>query len=290
MPELPEVESVRRSVLPHLLGRSITRVDLLRPDIIDGDRSPRALMHGGSVAQILRRGKLLAFATSDTSAPAFALHLGMTGQLLILPAADPRIDALTHVHLRWHLAPSAGDTRHATPMTLLFRDPRRFGGLFTHPSLADLIARRYDTLGPDALEITPAHLAAAIGSSTRAIKAALLDQTVLAGVGNIYADEALFIARINPRRRCKTLRPHHFAALTTAIVAILNKAITAGGSTLRDYRDADGQAGSFALEHHVYGRAGLPCTRCQTTLKSTTLAQRTTVWCPQCQPMRDAPI
>jgi formamidopyrimidine-DNA glycosylase len=164
----------------------------------------------------------------------------------------------------------------------LFRDPRRFGGLWSFPS-QDALQTRWSTLGPDALSITTKQLAEAIANSRRHIKAALLDQAVLAGVGNIYADESLFLASIRPKRLAKALKASEIAALAAAIRQTLANSIATGGSTLRDYRDANGQAGSSQLTHAVYGRAGDLCIRCGSGLKSAQVSQRTTVWCPHCQ-------
>jgi formamidopyrimidine-DNA glycosylase len=168
---------------------------------------------------------------------------------------------------------------------LIFRDPRRFGGVRTYPSFAELHKARWSDLGPDATE-SPRALADRLlefKSSTRAIKAALLDQAVLAGVGNIYADEALFAAGIKPQRRLRRVKPAEAIKLAESLSAILGRAIEAKGSTLRDYRTASGESGGFQNQHQVYGRARLPCFRCETLLRSALVGQRTTVWCPSCQ-------
>ena len=275
MPELPEVESVRRSLLPYLLGRSVVQSILHRADIVEGDTSPAALLQGHLITALQRRGKLLSF---HTSGRVLAIHLGMSGQLLVLAEGAAPKNA-THLHAEWRL--DSGER-------LIFRDPRRFGGISTHATEADFQSQRLQALGPDALTIDTTHLAQSLRKAKRPIKAALLDQGVLAGVGNIYADESLFLAAINPARPCTRLNDQDFTRLASAIRDVLTRAIASGGSTLRDYVNASGDQGSYTLEHSVYGRTGQTCLRCATPLKTRLIAQRTTVWCPTCQPTRPA--
>ncbi len=286
MPELPEVERLRCTLLPHLVGHCFERVRVRRASVIDGPRTPRALLVGGTgalIAGIARRGKQMALVAQDGRV--LVIHLGMTGQVLCRPVTNPDRAASAegplpagagndpHVHVAW-------TTEIGT--RVVFRDPRRFGGLWplTGPAALD---RRWATLGPDALTIAPEALAAGLAGSRRAIKAALLDQTVLAGVGNIYADEACFVAGIRPSRKALRLKGDEIARLAGAIRTVLASAVAAGGSTLRDYRNADGEAGTFASQHAVYGRGGEPCLRCGRRLREATVAQRTTVWCGGCQ-------
>ncbi len=275
MPELPEVESVRRSLIPHLLGATIARAISLRTDIIDGDPSPGALLQGATITSLERHGKQLALIAHDGRV--LVVQLGMTGQLLALAS-----DALApHTHALWQTSRAGSPF---SPGWLQFRDPRRFGGLTTLPTVASLRAR-WHALGPDGLAITARDLAARTGASARAIKAALLDQAVVAGVGNIYADESLFRSGICPKTRCRRLKLPHFEALAAAVRSMLAASVEAGGSTLRDYVDGNGTPGSFVASHAVYGRAGLACSVCGTPLKLTLVCQRTTVWCPTCQPV-----
>lgn len=289
MPELPEVERVRRTLEPHLLGAVLGPPTLARRDIVDGECSEAALLGGARVGVLRRRGKQLAVvAAGGPGVPGRALpgrvlvvHLGMTGQFFHVPAgqAERRSD---HVHIRW---PTWRDGVHTGE--LLFRDPRRFGGLWP---LADegALEARWSTLGPDGLSVGGEALAAALGGTRRALKAALLDQAVVAGVGNIYADEALHRARLHPTRRADRVRPEEAHRLADAIRTILGEALAAGGSTLRDYVDANGERGEYALRHAVYGRGGAPCTGCGTTLTQAVVGQRTTVFCRRCQPRRAA--
>ena len=294
MPELPEVESVRRSLLP-LVGARIVDVRLLRRTmlVVPGDppggferqRTPPRprrysrdmLLLGRTIADIDRRGKRLALRTHPGrgQTPCLEAHLGMTGSFALLAPGQRRPAPLRdHVHALWTL----DDGRR-----LLFRDPRRFGGLRAFTDRADLDAA-WARLGPDALSITPDALHARLAPAARPLKAALLDQTLLAGVGNIYADEACFAARLDPHHRADALSPAQTARLADAIRGILSRSIEAGGSTLRDFAAADGSVGSYQIAGHaVYARAGLPCPRCRRPLLGCVLAQRATVWCPGCQ-------
>lgn len=292
MPELPEVECVRRSLLPVLLNRRIAHVQLLRPDFLafpDDDEGETdlsdALLENLVVSDIRRHGKQLAVIAGPPKSNhprVVIIHLGMSGQVLFTPPDAP-FPQLTHVHAIWTLSQPVAKSRGEPPAgAVLFRDPRRFGGLWALNSL-DELSERWTELGPDALTIDPGTLAAGLNGSRRAIKAALLDQAVIAGVGNIYADEVLFQARIHPARPCLSLSTAETRLLAAAIPDVLTRSIESGGSTLRDYRNAAGESGTFQTKRAVYGRAGEPCVRCGTTLVSDTLAQRTTTWCPWCQ-------
>jgi formamidopyrimidine-DNA glycosylase len=275
VPELPEVEHVRRSLEPALLGAAISRVSLRSPGIVEPALAPRdaprALLARQTIAEIRRHGKQLAI-IADTGR-VLVIHLGMTGELMLAPPGGA-FRAQDHLHAIWVLGPRG---------RLGFRDPRRFGGLWPLPD-PHALANRWAALGPDALDLDHRHLERRSAGSTRAIKAALLDQRLLAGVGNIYADEALFLARIAPVRPAGGLSPQEHRRLARAIAEVLTTAIGLGGSTIRDYRNAQGDAGRAADRHRVYGRVGLPCTECRSTLIAAQIAQRTTVWCPRCQP------
>lgn len=293
MPELPEVECLRRSLEPHLVGRTVRRAVLRRRDICEvfGESRPRRatpvdLLEGCTITRLDRRGKQLAIIAGDGAV--LSVHLGMTGQLLFSPPTRDGPDdqsrssksaaAQSHVHATWEL------TESGSPVgKLMFRDPRRFGGLWTFPSVRALLEHRWNALGPDALTIMGGELAQALSGSRRHIKAAMLDQGVLAGVGNIYADEALFQAGIRPRRLGCRLTVAEVETLASAIRSVLGSSIQTGGSTLRDYRDANGKAGSSQLTHAVYGRGGEACVRCGGRLREAQVGQRTTVWCASCQ-------
>jgi formamidopyrimidine-DNA glycosylase len=277
VPELPEVETVRRTLTPALVGRRIARAVLHRADFCQTSGGkpcrPRELLQGMRVAALERHGKQLALIAAE--GPVLVAQLGMTGQLTVT-AAGAGITPSDHIHAQWLLDSGS---------LLRFRDPRRFGGLSALPSV-DSLRERWAAMGPDGLRVTGAELADRAGRSRRSIKVVLLDQEVVAGVGNIYADEALFLARINPLRAAATLRPAEWELLADAIHRTLTAAVAAGGSTLRDYMDALGMPGRAQAHHAVYGRGGEPCLACGRGLKGVRLGGRATVYCPGCQPRR----
>lgn len=273
MPELPEVESVRLALLP-LIGERVRSVRVNRRDVVRDSAGRRRgpldqadLLVGDRIASLERRGKQLGVVAE--SGRVVLAHLGMSGQLLTNPGDAPH----DHRHAEWTLGKST---------TLIFRDPRRFGGLWLLPDRLALHTR-WEALGVDGLAVTGPDLLAAVGHSTRPVKGALLDQQALAGVGNIYADESLFHAGIAPARPCSSLLLADWRRLADAVRAVLARATASGGSTLRDYRRPDGSAGAATLEHRVYARAGRPCPVCATPIAGARLAQRSTCWCPVCQ-------
>jgi formamidopyrimidine-DNA glycosylase len=279
LPELPEIEHLKRTLEPALLGAAVRRVDLRRQDVaraFDDSRrvAARDLLQGTTVRELRRHGKNLAIIGDNGRV--LCVHLGMSGQMLFVPHGA-RLAKTDHVHCAWRLATASG------PGRLVFRDPRRFGGLCAIGDTAELTSRCWSSLGPDALTITARQLAMKLRRTRRAIKAALLDQAVLAGVGNIYADEALFRAGLHPQAVAANLRSESIERLADAVRSTLLMAITAGGSTIRDYVDAAGRNGDFSVRHQVYGRANLPCVVCGEALASATIAQRTTVFCRRCQ-------
>lgn len=306
MPELPEVENVCRSLAPRVVGRTVTRVLVVRRDVITGIPTDAALLVGARVAEIARHGKQFAL-LARTDAPALLFHLGMTGSLRhFAPTTRDIADALAH-RLRPDTSgnisgdASGGETtmdakhRHVLWLlddrsVLVFRDPRRFGGVWTFPS-RDELDQRWSTLGPDALRVTAAQLHRALQRTSRAIKAALLDQELIAGLGNIYVDEVLFGVGVHPLTPADAIDRATTNRLAARIRAVLTRAIDAGGSTLRDYVNGDGESGGFQLSHRVYGRAGERCLRthkgkrCPGVIQSFTLLGRTTAFCPQCQPL-----
>lgn len=284
MPELPEVESIRRALESEIVGREVTRVEVRTRSVVSlpGDppagftrarsnakpvrTTPALLLVGSMITALERRGKQLAILGS--AGPAVGVQLGMTGTLLVGGEDRP------HTHVVWRL----DDGRR-----LRFVDARRFGLVAGHPSMEELVRVRWSSLGPDALTISAAALRRACAGRERAIKAVLLDQGAVAGVGNIYADEALFAARVDPGRQASSLTGDEIADLAKLIRAVLRMAIRAGGSTIRDYRHPGGGAGGYQTRHTVYGRAGRPCVVCGGPLAGVRLAQRATVYCPNCQ-------
>ncbi|MFO0873512.1 MAG: bifunctional DNA-formamidopyrimidine glycosylase/DNA-(apurinic or apyrimidinic site) lyase [Phycisphaerales bacterium] len=280
MPELPEIEHLRRTLAARIVGARFEGASLHRADVLRSSRGRGArhaldaiaLLDGAVVAAVERRGKQLAIVTDRA---VLGVHLGMSGQLLV---ADDRVASPgSHVHFSAELRTARGTRLH-----LRLRDPRRFGGLWLHGSREALMAERWSALGPDALAIDLGRFRDLL-RARRQVKGLLLDQRSVAGIGNIYADEALHRAGIHPGTIAARIAPEKAAALHAAIQQVLQLAVRAGGSTIRDYRSADGACGSFATDHLVYGRAGQPCATCTRTLRRTVVAGRTTVHCPRCQ-------
>jgi formamidopyrimidine-DNA glycosylase len=280
VPELPEVESVRRQLAPRLTGRRVEHVWW--------DRHPSARFHavlrlqGQTIGSVDRRGKFLVLPLRSASDPErleLILHLGMTGSLRFAPTSsvseDRSADGLSHVRARLALDDGA---------SLVFRDPRRFGRLSVVPAgrYAEIVPT-LATIGPEPLSpaFTVTDFATALARTRAPIKAKLLDQRLVAGIGNIYADEALWRARIHPATR--RVGPGRAGRLHAAIVAVLTAAIDREGTTFRDYQMVNGSSGRYAEHLEAYGRAGLPCRRCQTTLQRRVIAQRGTTFCPGCQ-------
>jgi len=269
VPELPEVETTRRGLAPHVEGRTVTGVTLRRPDL----RWPipdevRELLPGQEIAAVRRRAKYLLL---DTQAGSALLHLGMSGSLRVLPAATP-VNTHDHVDL-------ALDSRRV----LRFTDPRRFGCLLWQPpgQTHELLRG----LGPEPLSdaFDGDYLFALSRGRKAPVKTFVMDQRVVVGVGNIYAAEALFEAGISPLRAAGKVSRERYARLAAAVKRILAHAIERGGTTLRDFISPDGEPGYFELELSAYGRGGEPCPRCGRPLRQAAIGQRATVWCGHCQ-------
>ena len=273
MPELPEVQTVVSNLLPRVVGARVRKVQLNRTDILTpaGADLP-SLLSGRTITAVTRRAKRIVITLDDTDR--FYIHLGMSGQLTLAAAGS---ELKTHTHLILHLS---GGNSATDAVELRFRDPRRFGGVFwLGRDSAD------SGLGPEPLTLRPAKLAKALARTRRPIKSALLDQTVIAGLGNIYADECLFLVGVHPLTPSNVLSSEQVARLNRAIKQTLRRAIAARGSTLRDYVDADNQPGGYRSKHKVYGREGEPCRKCKTTIMRIVLTGRSTCFCPHCQPL-----
>ena len=277
MPELPEAQTIATQLDRCLRGVRLGRVVLRLGKIVRCNGTTlRAALRERSVRQVTRRGKRVVLQLEPEATLVF--RLGMTGQILVTETAAPRD---RHVHLRIGLDDGKRELR--------YRDVRRFGSVwFTEGAGHDADARGnarpagIDDLGPEPLEITPAQFDRLM-SRRRQIKALLLDQRAIAGLGNIYCDEALFAARIHPLTRASDIDRPQRRDLLRAIRRILRQAIREGGSTVRDYRTATGQEGRFQTRHRVYGRQGQPCPRCHTPIQRITAAGRSTHICPGCQ-------
>ena len=270
MPELPEVETTRRGIEPHVVGRRIQRLLVHERRL----RWPVDIRLVGAVAgtAIRRAGRRAKYLLIETDAGTLILHLGMSGSLRVLPVDTPRI---AHDHV---------DIELDSGQTLRFNDPRRFGSLFFtegDPSLHPLLKK----LAPEPLE--PAFDGEYLWRITRrrkvAIKQLIMNASLVVGVGNIYASEALFRARIRPRRSARSLTRAECAKLARAIKSTLAMAVKVGGTTLRDYVGADGNPGYFRQKLYVYERAGKPCRVCGRPVRQITQGQRSTYWCAHCQ-------
>jgi formamidopyrimidine-DNA glycosylase len=273
VPELPEVETVARDLRAAVVGRTMTSVQLGHPKVL---RFPvpevfAAVLPGRRIESVTRRGKFI-FCALDGGGD-LVFHLGMTGHVLV---CEPGTPAAPHTHLRAVL----DDGRE-----LRYDDARRFGRILLGPRTVLEDSRVLPALGVEPLsdDFTAIRLDAVLRSTTRTVKAALLDQRGVAGLGNIYVDEACHLAGVRPQRRCNTLTRAQRAALHAAIPAVLLSAIRNRGSSIDDYRDLWNAKGSNQERLQVYGRGGQACLRCAAPLRRTTIAGRTTVYCPACQ-------
>ena len=269
MPELPEVETTRRGLLPHLLGRTVVALDIRQPRL----RWPiapelRASLPGQRIEGIERRAKYLLVHAQTGSA---LLHLGMSGSLRILPATTP---VGAHDHVDWRLD---------SGRVLRYTDPRRFGCQLWQPR--GKVHLLLVGLGPEPLSDTfdGDCLWARSRGRRAAVKMFLMDQAVVAGVGNIYASEALFAAGIHPKRAAGSVSRARYARLAAEVKRILAHAIMRGGTTLRDFISPDGAPGYFEQELFVYGRESRACKVCGVPIRAITLGQRSTFYCPRCQ-------
>ena len=298
MPELPEVETIRRQLAPRLVGREVVGAG--------AHESPKFATAvgavGGTVTALRRRGKyLIAELESEATGERtdLVVHLGMTGVLACTTGSEPAPSP--HLRAWWALGPRAGagpgagrtGTRTAGagergavegPAVLTYTDVRRFGRTMVVPHGVHTSLPTLARLGPEPLgdDFTPAHLRTALRRAGAPLKAVLLGQRVVAGIGNIYCDEACWRAGVHPGSR--SVAPSRLPALHAAIRAVLREGIEHGGTTLRDYRDGDGESGSHQQHLDCYGRAGQPCRRCGTLLERSVVAARGTTTCPSCQP------
>jgi formamidopyrimidine-DNA glycosylase len=281
MPELPEVETVARGLRRAILGRRIVSVELGKTDFIDDPVALEQHLPGRQIEAVERYGKFMLLRlsaaagtgqipTNGDSVPASLLvHLGMTGQIAPSPAAEPR-EKHTHVCLL------LDDGRE-----LRYTDARRFGRIayLTETPLAEELLG----FGADPLEVSKEEFASRICGRRARIKALLLDQSVLRGVGNIYADESLWRAKIHPARLGAQLSKAQAATLRRALQEILQKAIVMRGSSISDFLDAEGEPGDYQRHHRAYGREGKACQRCRSAIRRGIVAGRSSYFCPKCQ-------
>jgi formamidopyrimidine-DNA glycosylase len=290
MPELPEVEVTRRRIGKLLVGRKILRLVTTKPSyfFLTSPRKLQQSLAGQTISKLERHGKYL-LARLDGGAT-LLMHLGMTGQLFgegatsirLLRASDRRSEATErprsfapdeHTHLQFEFADRGP--------RVFFRDTRKFGKvLFVPTGKSDA---RLDKLGVDALQAAGSHLFEAARARKIPIKSLLLDQAVIAGIGNIYADEALFLAGVSPQRAARRVDAKACAAIVAAAQQVMRRSIQTGGSSISDYVNPDGSDGGYQNERRVYGREDEPCPQCRTPIRRVVIAQRSSHFCPACQ-------
>jgi len=267
MPELPEAETIARQLHAALPGHALGPLRHVRLDIVRNPPAPLdAWLEGRGVISVSRRGKRVILHLTPPGQLIF--RLGMSGRLQI-QHRDAPIEK--HTHFRIEISGTNDELR--------FRDPRRFGGIWVVTDGSD---PHHDALGPEPLDITKQQFRQLLRRH-RQIKALLMDQSTLAGMGNIYCDESLFLARIHPLTQADKLTPMRVEALRQSIRKTLRRAIRHKGSTLLDYRGADGEKGSFQSLHNVYAREKEPCPTCKTPIRRIIAAGRSTFFCPKCQ-------
>lgn len=276
MPELPEVETVVRGLQALLPGRRINAIRLGKTDFIDDPAKLEEILPGCQVKRVHRHGKfiVLHIEKSTPSAPNpekfdFIVHLGMTGQLIVLP---PSAASALHTHA-WISLDNEKELRYI--------DPRRFGRMLVLPEAHSGIV--LGPLGTDPLEVSSQEFQKALAVKRARIKAVLLDQRMFRGMGNIYTDETLWRARIHPARLASSLKRVEVARLHRAMQQILREAIRLGGSSISDYVNAEGLPGEFQIRHRVYQREGKKCRRCEALIRRMIVAGRSSYFCPRCQ-------
>lgn len=268
MPELPEVETLLRQLKEPLTGARVSKVCIYDGRVLNvpADLCETRLKNQ-VFEKIFRRGKYLCFQAGSRQ---LWFHLGMTGRLFL--AAE---SSLAHTHLAVEF--------QGCRQKLFFSDPRRFGRVVYHEEGKTRLPEGILRTAPDPFEISADHFVRAFQGRTGLIKSLLLNQRLVSGIGNIYADESLFRAGIRPRRRASMLSRERLKALYSAVLAVLDEAIRGGGSSIDDYRHLDGKKGSFQDRHRVYGRGGKPCPACREPIKVIVISGRSSHYCPLCQ-------
>lgn len=271
MPELPEVETTRRGIEPHIKGAKVAEVIVKRSDLRQPVSPNIGSLEGRRALAVRRRSKYLLLDMDDGST--LLIHLGMSGSLRVI---EPGADWKKHDHFALNLE---------NGRQLRFHDPRRFGLVLLLSEKNPMEHALLRSLGPEPLEdgFTAKHLHAACRKRSAAIKLVIMDAKVVVGVGNIYASEALFRAGIKPQTKSNKLSQTRLEKLVTTIREVLHASIIEGGTTLRDFLNSDGEPGYFKQRLFVYDRKGEPCRTCETPIRNAVLGQRSTYWCPQCQ-------
>jgi formamidopyrimidine-DNA glycosylase len=289
MPELPEVEVTRRALVPHLVGRRIREVVTTKPSyfFLTSPRRLKQRLPGRRVVELDRHGKYLVATLDDGGR--LLLHLGMTGQLFVAGSRSARLLLREHAALDPELQPDFRPDQHthlvlsfsdAAP-DVYFRDIRKFGKVaLLEPGEDD---PRLQKLGIDALTARGPDLHTAARSRKAPVKSLLLEQSVVAGIGNIYADEALFLAGVRPTRAARSVTKDEYDGIATAVRRVLRRAIVRGGSSIDDFVRPDGSDGGYQNERKVYAREGEPCSRCKTPIQRIVIGQRSSHYCLRCQ-------
>jgi len=273
MPELPEVETIARTLAPGIVGRTIARIELIYRPLVRTGRKRLETMRGRCIIGVRRRGKMLLVECEGGRTLVF--HLKMTGRFLLAAPADER-DKHTRLIIRF------ADAKDE----LRFSDVRKFGFMLCLEGEPEAACGELACLGPEPLEMSLPEFARILKGRRGRIKALLLDQTRIAGIGNIYADEMLFDARIHPETPADLLNGQAVERLCFSMKKILAQAIASSGSTIRNYRDAEGNKGSFQESHKVYDRTGEPCVACGAPVRMTRVGGRSSHFCPKCQRKR----
>jgi len=279
MPELPEVETIRKTLKKLVVNKTIKDITVYWPKIIKNPLEVEQFVDaliGETILDVGRRGKFLIIYTGN-----FALvsHLRMEGKYGLYPKDEPYDK---HTHVLFHFTDGT---------ELRYRDVRKFGTMHLYKKGDEFLTEPLIGLGPEPFseEFTIEYLADKLAKTNRKVKTALLDQKVFVGLGNIYVDETLFRAGIHPERLANTLDNSEVTLLHREIVATLSEAVKKGGSTIRSYVNSQGEIGMFQLELYAYGRNGEECKRCGTPLEKTTVGGRGTHYCPQCQKIEAEP-
>jgi formamidopyrimidine-DNA glycosylase len=273
MPELPEVETIKRTLESLVIGKQIEDVDVFWPKIIKNPPDVEAftvMLKGQTIRSMGRRGKFILFYLDDMT---LVSHLRMEGKYGVYSSEQPK-DKHTHVIFSF-----------TDGSQLRYHDVRKFGTMHVFPKGEEMLHQPLNQLGPEpfSAEFTSFYLEEKIAKTTRNIKAVLLDQTIVTGLGNIYVDESLYRAQIHPERVASSLDHGEVKKLHQAIIETLSEAVEKGGSTIRSYVNSQGQIGMFQLELNAYAQEGTPCKRCGTTIEKRKVAGRGTHFCPKCQ-------
>lgn len=273
MPELPEVETIRGTLERLVLKKQIEDVSIFWPKIIqhpDDSEQFRMLLQNETIERIGRRGKFLIFYLTNY---VLISHLRMEGKYRVVPSSEEKDK---HTHIIFHFTDGSD---------LRYNDVRKFGTMHVYPIGDEFVKKPLKDLGPDPFtaEYSIEYLEAQLMKTTRFIKAALLDQTIIAGLGNIYVDEVLFLSKVHPEKRANMLSKEEIALIYENAKIVLDEAVKLGGTTIRSYVNGQGEMGMFQQQLYAYGQTGKPCIVCSTAIKKIKVAGRGTHICPKCQ-------